>query len=107
MDLRFSLYASEEGAVYRIYPGGAGTRPELVEYTAEERKTHRATRDALLDEWKKVDPEGYELWSVATASMEAGDDTELLAGWSAKLLTDDGVAVVDPCRYCRECRVRR
>ncbi|ARX87867.1 hypothetical protein SMD44_07349 [Streptomyces alboflavus] len=106
MDLRYHLYASEPGAVYNTYPKGAG-RPVLVEYTDAERAANTRKRDAVLKEWQSTDPEGFRLWSEATEAVRQGDDSQLSGGWSALILEQDGMRIVDPCRYCQVCRSRR
>ncbi|MFI1203548.1 hypothetical protein ACH4VR_29650 [Streptomyces sp. NPDC020883] len=84
MNLRFYLYAVTPGSVYTLNPHGPA--PRTVQYTAAERADHARRLGDLLTLWQQTDPEGFALWTAATA---AGD-------------TD-----ADPCAYCRECRTRR
>ncbi len=106
MDLRYHLYASDPRAVRYTYPNGRGTAPVPVAYTEEERADNTRRRDEVLAEWKATDPVGYQLWDEAMERMRAGDESDLADGWAA-LTLEDGVRIVDPCRYCRECRSRR
>ncbi|MFF8367832.1 hypothetical protein ACF05W_03210 [Streptomyces lydicus] len=106
MDLRFHLYASEPGAKRDTYPRGAGSPPVPVAYTEEEQAKHRHQRDWALEEWEATDPEGHRLWRQATASLASGNMSQIDSGWSALILERDGMRIVDPCRFCRECRMR-
>lgn len=107
MDLRFYLYASEKGAKYNTYPDGAGRPSVLVEYTTAERRANASRRDDLLWEWNGTDPDGFRLWRSATRAMRRGGNTEPTSGWPYRVFELDGITLVDPCRYCRECRARR
>lgn len=106
MNLRFYLYASEPGAFYNTYPNGSDSRPVPVEYTLGAREENTRKRDAAFAEWQEVDPEGYRLWHLATVAMQGGDSSELADGWSLMMVQRHSALIVDPCKYCRQCRGR-
>ncbi|MEU6704701.1 hypothetical protein [Streptomyces wuyuanensis] len=105
MSLRHYTYASEAGARYNTYPNGGTRTPDavLVEYTPDERAANARQRDALLTEWREVDPVGHDQWRAATDALSPA---EPLTGWAEMIRESYGVRVVDPCRFCRSCRSR-
>lgn len=108
MTLRWLLYVSEPGATYNTYPNGPVSSSAVrVAYTEQERTEWAQELNRVLDEWNRADPDGFHSWKVATAAMRGGDDSALSVGWSAKMLADDGMRIVDPCAHCKECRTRR
>lgn len=104
MSLRWLLYVVEPGSEYKTYPNGSGS--VLVAYTEQEREEAARERDRLLTEWESADPDGLHSWKAETAAMQGGDDSALAKGWSALMLAENGMRIVDPCAYCRECRSR-
>lgn len=107
MNLRHHLYASTPGATYNTYPNGPTRSPVPVPYTRQELDANREIRDRALVAWAKADPDGFNTWSDATGAVLDGDDTHLQSGWSAGLLREEGLKIVDPCAHCRECRATR
>ncbi|MFE9442473.1 hypothetical protein ACFYO2_26505 [Streptomyces sp. NPDC006602] len=76
----------------------------MVTYTEQERAEWGQERDRVLAEWESTDSDGFHSWKVATAAMRGGDDSALSKGWSALMLAEDGMRIVDPCAHCQECR---
>ncbi len=105
INLRYWVYASAEGARYNTYPSGS-SGPVLAARSVEEREEAIRHRDGLLSFWREVDPEGADLFTAAVADLESVASAEL-TGWAAEIYRQDGIRLVDPCRYCRECRSRR
>ncbi|MEU9707974.1 hypothetical protein AB0E21_05060 [Streptomyces sp. NPDC047967] len=106
MDLRFHVYASEPGATCNTYPSGPGGLPAPLPYSAEQRAENAVKRDAVLAEWAETDPEGLGAWLRASAELSNGSRAPE-AGWAALVYERDGIRLVDPCAFCRECRTRR
>ncbi|MCY0941925.1 hypothetical protein [Streptomyces antarcticus] len=107
MTLRLYVYASEAGAKYKEYPyEQLGAKPAYVNYSEEKRESNARMRDTLLSEWRRVDPEGERLWRVAVLNLH-NDPGSQLTGWAATIFEHDGMRLVDPCVYCKECRSRR
>jgi hypothetical protein len=109
LNLRQVLYLSSKGATFNVYPGGPGSRPVRAAIPEADRKSYARERQELFVEWRTVDPEGFKLWRTAMAALGRGMEAhlELLTGWAAEIQETDGIRLVDPCAYCKECRAAR
>jgi hypothetical protein len=109
VSLRQALYLASKGATFNVYPEGPGTRPARAAIPEDVRRGYATKRQALLKEWREVDPEGFRLWKLAMAVMVRGQEKhlELLTGWAAEIQERDGIRLVDPCAYCKTCRTAR
>jgi hypothetical protein len=104
MNLRFHLYVSTPGATYRTSLRTPTGQPATTQYSRQEIDANAKERDRVLVEWAEVDPEGYRAWHLATVAMQGGDESALAEGWSAMILEEHGLKIVDPCAYCQSCR---